>query len=41
MLATLAVGGYIVFVAQGVAEPVIAMPVLIGLFSDVRWSSAF
>jgi len=32
MLATLAVGGYIVFVAQGVAEPVIAMPVLIGLF---------
>jgi len=32
MLATLAIGGYIVFAAQGGAEPVIAMPILIGVF---------
>ncbi len=32
MLAMLAVGGYIVFAAQSGAEPVIAMPVLIGAF---------
>ena len=32
MLATLAVGGYIVFVAQGGADPLIAMPKLIYLF---------
>ena len=32
MLATLAVGGYIVFVAQGGADPLIAMPTLIYLF---------
>ncbi len=32
MLATLAVGGYIVFAANSGAEPVIVMPVLIGVF---------
>ena len=32
MLATLAVGGFIVFVVQGGADPLIAMPGLIGLF---------
>jgi NAD(P) transhydrogenase subunit beta len=32
MLATLAVGGYIVFVAQTDANPLVAMPKLIGLF---------
>ena len=32
MLATLAIGGYIVFAANSGAEPVIAMPVLIGVF---------
>jgi NAD(P) transhydrogenase subunit beta len=32
MVATLAVGGFIVFVVQGEADPLIAMPGLIGLF---------
>jgi len=32
MLATLAIGGCIVFAAQSGAEPVIAMPILIGVF---------
>ena len=32
MLATLAIGGFIVFVVQGGADPLIAMPGLIGLF---------